>query len=126
MTDPLQIVFILLVLLQIKHLFADFVLQTKRMMTDRGAYLHFGRLHHSALHAVFSAVCFFAVGADAGFVLLICALEAVVHFHIDWVKGWHSDWTGYSTEDAGYWRAFGMDQLLHQMTYIGMIWVWVV
>ena len=52
--------------------------------------------------------------------------EWVAHYHIDWAKGRWSDRTCHTPADAGFWRAMGADQALHQMTYLAMAWGWVV
>lgn len=122
MTDPVAFALVLLFLLQAKHLFADFYLQTTRMLRDRGVYLHMGRLQHAGIHAVGSLIALKIVGMPVTVALLICALEWAVHFHIDWAKGRWSDHSGHGPDEAGYWRAFGVDQALHQWTYLAMVW----
>lgn len=124
MTTVLQTALILLVLLQVKHLLADFFLQTRRMLAGRGEYLHLGRLQHAGLHAVLSLPAFLVIGAPWTFTLILCAVEGVLHYHIDWAKGVYSAKTCHGPSDAAYWRAFGLDQLLHQLTYVGMVWAW--
>lgn len=125
MTPGLETALILLVLLQVKHLFADFFFQTQKMLAGRDEYIHMGRCQHAGLHAIFSVVCLVLVGAPLGFTLVLCAIEGVVHYHIDWGKGRHAAIKKYTPTDAGYWRAFGTDQLLHQLTYVVMVWAWV-
>ena len=122
MADPVTFLIVLLFLLQAKHLFADFYLQTPRMLRDRGVYLHFGRLQHAGLHAVGSLVAFVLVGVPVVTALIVALVEWALHFHIDWGKGRWSDHTGHGPDQAGYWRAFGVDQTLHQWTYILMAW----
>ena len=124
MTPEFETALLLLVLLQVKHLLADFFFQTQKMLAGRDEYMHVGRMQHAGLHATFSVFCLFVVGAPVGFILILCAVEGVLHYHIDWAKGLHSAKTKYTPTDAGYWRAFGTDQLLHQLTYVVMIWVW--
>ncbi|WP_311733148.1 DUF3307 domain-containing protein [Sulfitobacter noctilucicola] len=114
----------LLTLLQVKHLFADFFLQTPRMLADRAVYLHFGRAEHAFLHGVLSFVALVLVGAPLVFSVVIGLVEWVVHFHIDWIKGRYSEQALHTPADASYWRAFGADQLAHQLTYIVIIWCW--
>jgi len=116
---------ILLFLLQIKHMFADYFWQTSRMLCDRGRYVHMGRAQHAGLHALGSALAFLIVGAPVPLVLAIIFAEWVAHYHIDWAKGRWSDRTGDTPTDAGYWRAMGVDQALHQLTYLAMVWAWV-
>ncbi len=126
MTAELQTALILLVLLQVKHLFADYFLQTPRMLMNRGTYFHVGRMQHAGLHALFSVVIFLVLGTPLGFTLILCIWEWVVHFHIDWIKGWYSEKAGDTPEDASYWRSFGTDQFMHQMTYVVMLLAWAV
>lgn len=125
MITALQTTLILLTLLQVKHLFADYFLQTQRMLSNRALYLHVGRAQHAGLHAVFSAVAYLVIGAPLIFTLILCAVEWVVHFHIDWAKGVYSERTQDGPEVAAYWRAFGFDQFMHQLTYVAMIWAWI-
>ncbi|WP_394356569.1 DUF3307 domain-containing protein [Sedimentitalea todarodis] len=112
-------------LLQIKHMFADYFMQTPRMLADRAVYVHVGRAQHAAIHAAGSAIAFFLIGAPIGFIVAICAAEWVVHFHIDWGKARHGEASGCGPNDAGFWRAAGIDQALHQLTYIAMVWAWI-
>lgn len=120
--DPVTFFLVLLFLLQAKHLFADFYLQTPKMLRNRGVYLHIGRLQHAGIHAVGSLVAFVLVGVPIVTALVIAVVEWAVHFHIDWGKGRWSDHTGHGPDQAGYWRAFGVDQALHQWTYLIMAW----
>ncbi|KIN65523.1 DUF3307 domain containing protein [Sulfitobacter noctilucae] len=124
MDTALQTALLLLVLLQFKHLVADFFLQTPRMLAGRAAYLHWGRVEHAGLHAILSLIAFVALGAPVGFVVALCFAEFVVHFHIDWLKGYHSEKKPYGPDEARYWYAFGVDQMMHQLTYVAMLWIW--
>lgn len=122
MSDPVTFVLVLLFLLQLKHLFADFYLQTARMLRDRSRYVHVGRAQHAGVHALGSIAAMLVCGVGVLPLLLIAAAEWVVHYHIDWAKGIWSDRQGHGPDDASYWRAFGFDQALHQWTYIIMVW----
>lgn len=122
MTDPVILTLVLLFLLQIKHLFADFYLQTPRMLRGRAVYVHMGRFQHAGLHGVGSLVAMVLVGVPVGLALVISLIEWAVHFHIDWAKGRWSDYTGHAPDQAGYWRAFGVDQTAHHLTYLVMVW----
>lgn len=117
---------ILLCLLQIKHMFGDFFMQTRIMLNGRGQYLHFGRFLHAGVHAALSFLVFVIVGAPLPFTLALVLAELVVHFHIDWWKGRLTSEQKLTPADAAYWRATGMDQALHQLTYIAMIWLWLI
>ena len=118
MTDILHNALILLVLLQIKHMLADFYLQAPRMLVDRDRYLHMGRAQHAAVHAVGSAIGLLLMGTALPIILLITAAEWLAHYHIDWGKSRYSNIMGYTPNDPGFWRAFGFDQALHQLTFV--------
>lgn len=122
LNDPVPFVLGLLFLLQTKHLFADFYLQTPRMLRDRGRYIHMGRVHHAGLHGAGSLIALLVMGVPLGWAITVAMVEWVVHFHIDWAKGRWSDRTGHGPDQAGYWRAFGVDQAAHQWTYLVMVW----
>ncbi len=125
MPDIAVTILLLLFLLQIKHMFADYFLQTPRMLSGRSAYVHLGRAQHSGVHALLSIPAFLVVGAGFTFVLGLVAIEWVVHFHIDWAKARYSEARALKPDQAHFWQAFGVDQMLHSLTYIVMIWAWV-
>lgn len=114
----------LVCLLQIKHMFADYFLQTPRMLSGRGHYWHLGRAQHAGVHALGSVLVFLAFGAPTGFIAVLALAEWVVHFNIDWGKARYSEMRNYDPSQAGYWRANGFDQALHHLTYLAMAWAW--
>lgn len=124
MSGTVATALLLFCLLQIKHMFADYFMQTPRMLSGRGEYLHLGRAQHAAIHAVGSVIAFVLIGAPLGFILAIAVLEWAVHFNIDWGKARYCDGKGLGPADAAFWRAAGLDQALHQFTYIAMVWAW--
>ena len=118
-------VLLLLCLLQIKHMFADYYLQTPKMLSGRGEYLHWGRAQHAAVHAIGSVVIFLLFQAPLSFILIIAALEWIVHFNIDFAKASYSDKKQLVPTQSAFWRAAGLDQCLHNLTYVAMVWAWV-
>ncbi len=125
MTASFGAVFLMLCLLQIKHMFADFFLQTPKMLSGRGEYFHMGRAQHAGVHVVGSVIVFLLFGAPLMFILVIGALEWVVHFNIDFFKASYSDKKQLEPNQAAFWRAAGLDQCLHNLTYVAMVWAWV-
>ncbi len=116
----------LLLLLQLKHVLADFCLQWPFMLIGHARYLHAGRAVHCLVHVVFTGVVLLVMPTPAALIAAIVLVEWVVHFHIDWLKAMHGQATQYDTADRRYWIAFGMDQLAHQLTYIALAWWWLV
>ena len=125
MPASVSTVLILICLLQIKHMFADYFLQTPKMLQGRGSYWHMGRAQHAGVHALGSVLALLAVGAPLGFILVLVPLEWAVHFNIDWGKARYGEVKGYGPNEAGFWRANGFDQALHHLTYIAMTWAFV-
>lgn len=125
MPDFVTTILLLFCILQVKHMFADFFLQTPRMLSGRGTYLHMGRAQHAAIHSLLSVPAFLVMGAGFSFVLALVAAEWMVHFHLDWAKGRYSEKRALNPTQGLFWFAFGVDQTLHQLTYIAMVWAWV-
>ncbi|MFY0308736.1 DUF3307 domain-containing protein [Leisingera sp. D0M16] len=125
MPDYVGSVLLLLCALQVKHLFADFFLQTPKMLSGRCAYVHMGRAQHAGVHVIGSAIVFLLFGAPVVFILVLGVLEWVVHFHIDFGKARFSERRKLNPQQAMFWQAMGSDQALHQLTYIAMAWAWV-
>ena len=126
MTGTVGILLLLFCLLQIKHMFADFYLQTPRMLSGRGDYWHLGRAQHAGVHVLGSVIAFAVIAAPPLFILVIVVLEWLLHFHIDFWKGRHCDQKALDPSKPAYWRATGADQAMHQFTYVAMAWAWVV
>lgn len=118
-------VLLLLCALQVKHMFADFFLQTPKMLSGRCAYMHVGRAQHAGVHVVGSIVVFGLFGAPLVFILVLALLEWVVHFHIDFGKARYSEVKRLTPQQAKFWQAMGADQAMHQLTYIVMAWAWI-
>ncbi len=117
-------VVLLLCLLQIKHMFADYFLQTPKMLAGRCSYWHMGRAQHAGVHVLGSVIVFLIVGTPVPVLLGLVIAEWIVHFHIDYGKASYSERNQLRPDQAGFWRAAGLDQCLHQLTYALMIWAW--
>lgn len=124
MSESASDLLVLLCLLQAKHMFADYFLQTKIMLDGRETYVHFGRFLHAGIHAAGSLIAFVLVGTPFDFIIPVILVEWIVHYHIDWLKGRYTATQRLTPADAAFWRAAGVDQALHQLTYVVMIWVW--
>ena len=105
-------------------MFADYFLQTQRMLSDRAEYVHVGRVQHVIIHAIGSAIAFALLLTNPVFILVTVVIEAVVHYHIDWAKDNLNQKWDLTPDQSGYWSLTGLDQLLHQLTYIAMVWAW--
>ena len=111
-----------LALLQIKHYLADFHWQSDWMVINKGRYGHPGGLAHAGLHGVLSLLVLALVAPwlPLLFVLLVLA-EIAVHYHTDWLKARIVTRAGIDVEDPAYWHWLGLDQAVHQLTYLAML-----
>lgn len=114
---------LLLFLFQIKHYYADFVIQTYEQTVRKGIYRDLIGISHSLDHVWTSLVALSIFNIfnpiSAGSILIICLLEGILHYHIDWIK------VHYGCKDIAkpiFWNQFGIDQLAHQLTYLVIVW----
>jgi|SRR5690349_8075949 hypothetical protein len=106
---------------QLKHFLCDFVLQTKFQVDTKRIYGHYGGLIHSGLHALLSLPVLYLMGVSLITMVLIDIGEFAVHYHVDWAKGQIDMRAGWTEKDQAYWMVFGADQLIHQLTYLGIV-----
>jgi len=113
----------LLFLIQIKHCYADFVLQTYMQTVKKGVWMDPVGISHTLDHMWSSLVAMlifsFFIPVSAFAILFVVFIEGVTHYLIDFSK------VKYGSKDNTkpiFWTQFGLDQLAHQVTYIWMIW----
>ena len=110
----------LLLLLQIKHWYIDFVNQSTLEIESKKIYGDVFGVHHSVKHGVATTVCVTVVLGLPGFLLALIMgiLDSIVHYHIDYTKSCY----GCADRDNKlFWNHFGLDQLAHQLTYIAIL-----
>ena len=110
-----------LLALQLKHFLCDFVLQTEYQVRTKGIYGHFGGFIHSGLHILGTIPALAILGAPLGLAAAILAAEFVIHYHTDWTKSRIDKTYQCGMQDQRYWILFGTDQLVHQLTYLGIV-----
>lgn len=114
-------VFLLLSLFGIKHFIADFPLQYQYMVQEKGIYGATGGLHHAGVHACLTFLVLVPFATNASLLLLLPVLDGIIHYHIDWTKQQLN--RGLSIKDDRWWTLMGLDQCLHYLTYVGIIYV---
>ena len=117
-------IFVLLALLTIKHVGADFVFQSGYILKNRRYYGHPAGLLHVIYHMIGSLVAFVLVGTPITLLAVLLIVEAVLHYHIDWAKDNYVLSRGLTKNDGRFWFAIGADQMLHHLTYIGLVLWW--
>ena len=90
----------------------------------KGVWLDPIGISHSMEHMVASMislfVCSLFVKLNPVTVLWLCVVEGILHYIIDYIK------VKYGCKDNTkplFWNQFGLDQLAHQTTYLGMVWI---
>jgi hypothetical protein len=112
----------MLTLLVVKHFFFDFLYQPPYMYQNKGTYGHVGGVYHSMLHSVATMVILLKFGVDAVLVLYLFVGEFLIHYHMDWFKMWYNKRKGWGPNTHNqFWILLGVDQLVHYLTYIGIL-----
>lgn len=113
-----------LAFLLVKHAAADFFLQTRRQREEKGVYGALGGVQHSAIHAALTLPVYVLLPpVGAGTIAALAAAEFALHYHIDWAKEQIVHRESWTSHDAEFWWAIGVDQMLHGLTYVALMWV---
>lgn len=111
--------------LLVKHAVADFILQTDQIFRQKGSYGAPGGLWHALIHILLTGPVFLLFpGGGPGLAAVLLAGEFVVHYHIDWTKEQIVRREGWTPKVKYFWWALGIDQLLHGLTYVAILWIW--
>jgi hypothetical protein len=123
MTVNVELFISLLVLYQIKHFLADFVLQNVWMLQkSRADWSFFMPLTiHCGIHAAATLIIALFVNPSLWW---LGALDFVVHFAMDRLKAgpkYLGRWN--DMRSRGYWVCFGLDQMVHHLTHFYICWM---
>ncbi len=122
MPDYSLIILAAVAVLMLKHMVADFYLQTSYQYLNKGHYGHPGGLLHSAIHVALTPFVYLVLAPGSLLVAGALALgEFALHYHIDWVKEQIGHANGLTPQDRGFWCLLGTDQLLHGFTYLAIV-----
>lgn len=124
MSNGVALLLCALAAFQLKHLVCDFMIQTRYQVENKGFYGGPGGIIHAGLHTAFSFPVLLILTQSASLMVPALLFEFLVHYHMDWSKARLVRLKGWNTQDQLYWVAFGVDQFVHQATYIAMI-AWV-
>lgn len=112
-------ILLLLLLLQIKHWYADFKIQTYMQTVKKGVWLDPIGMSHTLDHiwGTLVVLLIFSFVHPIGVTVIIATavLEGVYHYMIDYTK------VKYGCKDNTkplFWNQFGLDQLAHQTSYL--------
>ena len=111
----------LITLLLIKHIIADYFMQYGWMIKDKGNYGAWGGIAHSGWHGILTAVVLSIFIIPLLLIIILPIFDGVIHYHVDYVKSNIWKTKGYTPENQMYWITHGVDQLLHLLTYVGIV-----
>lgn len=119
---PIDVALAAMTYLLVKHTVADYMLQSAYQWKNKGRYGHPGGILHALIHVVMSAPLFLILPAASLKVMLaILATEFVIHYHVDWSKETINKLGGLTQTSNKFWWMFGIDQLMHGLTYVAMV-----
>ncbi len=106
---------------QVKHFIADYLLQPAWMLEGKGDLRCIGGYAHAGIHAVGSLPAYLIVGLGLAETVWLMAAEFAVHYAIDFGKANLSSHVHAGPDTRLYWSLHGADQLMHQLTYVGLM-----
>lgn len=107
----------------VKHFIADFLVQFPYMYKNKGIYGHPGGVDHAYVHGMFTMgiIAFFFSFPISSVAALI---DVVLHYHVDWAKiQLTTRFKLDANKHEAFWYLLGLDQLLHMLTYIGILYI---
>lgn len=113
----IAVMMFILILLQIKHWYIDFVNQTDEEVQHKGIYLDWRGIKHSLKHGAATFVVLWTVTGwgNIEFAIALALADFLVHYHIDWCK---MNYGNRDIQTPQFWNHLGLDQMAHQITYI--------
>ena len=115
------LVLVLLAGFELKHFFADYLLQTGWMIAQKGRLGEQGGYVHAGVHVAGSAIVLAVAQVPLPAAAALLAAEFVVHYGLDYAKVSYGRGIDPDVDAQRFWAMHGFDQLLHQLTYVGMI-----
>ncbi len=111
----------MLLCFQVKHFVADYLLQPGWMLRGKGDVRQAGGYVHAGLHALGSLPALWLAGLGLQGMTILAVAEFAVHYGIDFAKAGLSRRSRKGPDSRAYWALHGGDQLLHQLTYVGLV-----
>jgi len=120
MFDSIYVIFILLF---VKHWYIDFVNQSMEEVVGKGIYGNAHGVMHSIKHGVATFLIFWWFLSNWPLAVIVGFIDFFLHYHIDWTKININKKYNYTPENPKFWWWLGADQLAHQLTYIFLVWI---
>jgi len=112
-----MVVLLVLLCLQVKHWYIDFVNQSDAEVYAKGIYGDIVGIWHSVKHGLLTALVFLFF--ESFYIsVLVGVIDFVLHYHIDWIK---KNYGNQDITNKKFWNHLGLDQMVHQICYIGYV-----
>ena len=111
----------MLLCFQVKHFVADYLSAARLGAARQGRCRQIGGYAHAGVHALGSLPAFLFAGLGAVEILAFVVVEFAIHYVIDYTKVAISRRKPAGPNTRFYWALHGADQLVHQLTYTGLI-----
>lgn len=112
-------IILILLLLQVKHWYIDFVNQSMEEVNHKGIYGNWVGMKHSVKHGMATTLILLPFLIDSpGIAVILGVADFVTHYHIDWAK---MNWGNRDINNPLFWNHLGLDQMMHQVVYILII-----
>jgi hypothetical protein len=119
--DVLATVLLLLVGLELKHFVADYLLQPTWLLVGKGDLLAPGGYLHAGIHVAGTLPILLLAQVAMPLLAMLLVAEFFIHYAIDFGKYRLGDKVDVMVTPARFWAVHGLDQLLHQLTYAGIV-----
>ena len=116
-------VFILLVMLQLKHFVCDYPLQNSYMLGKAGLTNWFNPLlSHASVHATGTFIVFVMFDIELAFIFMFSDL--VLHFIVDRIKASPNLLNRWKMDNPMFWSMLGLDQMAHHLINIAFVYIY--
>jgi hypothetical protein len=116
-------VFLLLIGLNIKHFIADYLLQFPWMIAGKGSFRMAGGYVHATIHVTGTAFVLWLLAIPSQCIAWLVLAEFVLHYLLDFAKIHYSKEISSTERPNTFWALNGLDQLLHQLTYVAIVYI---
>ena len=106
--------------LELKHFVADYLLQSRWILSGKGDFRQAGGYAHAAIHGAGSVLAMTVLAIGWSVILPIVAAEVAIHYGLDYAKEHYTRGISERERPWAFWALNGMDQFFHHLTYVGM------
>ncbi len=91
------------------------------MIAGKGNFRMAGGYLHAAIHIIGTICVLWLLSVTPQLIVAIVFAEFVIHYILDFAKVHYSTEISSAERPHAFWALNGLDQLLHQLTYVGIV-----